>query len=121
MRSNNCLGSVGNLEVRKNPGARLDALVVPFTVHGDGARAYSGERSVDIFSWSSLLAHGSELLTRFLIVAIPTRMLTRTAFEEIFSILRWSFLALLKGRWSEPQLATGPEKLISNTISASLL
>ena len=82
-------------------------LCIPLGLHGDGVAVTginrSWQKSVDAFSWSSLLASGQTKLTNFLVfVAIQGILCTspdKSTMDEFWRVLSWSLNALYRGRW----------------------
>ena len=76
---------------------------VPLGVHGDGvsisgvARAWS--RSVDAYSWCSLLGNGKTAATNFLIFIMYTQLLLGSSVDNFNQMLQWSFYWLFIGKW----------------------
>lgn len=75
-------------------GSRSTA--VPIGFHGDGAQ-FTREESMTALTWSSVMATGASLDSRFLITALPTTWLAPGTLDEVFSVLAWSFAAMLDG------------------------
>ena len=82
-------------------------LCIPLGLHGDGVAVTginrSWQKSVDAYSWSSLLASGQTKLTNFLVfVAIQGILCTspdKSTMDEFWRVLSWSLNALYRGRW----------------------
>lgn len=76
---------------------------VPIALHGDGV-AVSGcgrswSRSVDVYSWASLLSYGETLTTNFMIYMMYANLITEASMKEFWALLTWSFYWLFVGRW----------------------
>jgi hypothetical protein len=82
---------------------------IPIRLHGDGVPCVgagkSWSKSVDIFSWSSLLGTGSTVDFTFLVFAVFQVMLStafgHTTMAKFFQVLNWSLLWLYKGVWPD--------------------
>ena len=82
-------------------------LYVPLSLHGDGV-AISGvgrswSRSVDVFSWASLVGKGCTILTNFLIYLWFPKFICSGAGIDSLGLfmkrLAWSFYWLAVGKW----------------------
>ena len=82
---------------------------IPIWIHGDGVPVSgigrSWGKSVDIWSWGSLLSSTSTLLSTFMIFfffsALIVKMEGQDAFRAFMKILSWSLEALFTGRWPD--------------------
>lgn len=80
---------------------------IPLSIHGDGVPitgvGKSWSKSVEVFSWSSLLSHGATIKTSFLIWGFFWHLVIKqdglNAYQKFSKILCWSFEALLSGKW----------------------
>ena len=80
---------------------------VPITIHGDGIPVISVQRSwaksLDIWSWTSMLGVGNTLMTNFLIYCIYMKLVIATADKDVFAkfskLLYWSMYWLYQGVW----------------------
>lgn len=76
---------------------------VPISVHGDGV-AVSGmgkswSRSVDVYSWASMLATGETIVSNYLIYCMYPKLMTTEAVDKFWKIVQWSLYWLFIGRW----------------------
>ena len=74
-----------------------------------------------VLSWTSLLVHGGEWATRFLITAIPSVAMNPASAEVLYQWLDWSLECLLEGKWSEPQFGSWASHRRPRTGQARLL
>jgi hypothetical protein len=82
-------------------------VLIPLAFHGDGVpvagvgRAW--QKSLDVYSWCSLLSTGSTLRANFLIYAIYDKLTIKSgdmsAFGVFIELLAWSLRALYEGKW----------------------
>ena len=85
---------------------------IPLALHGDGVpvagRGKSWSKSMDAYSWTSLLSTGPVSESVFLIYAMVTKLAVhlpnRNFTEEFFKLLSWSFLLALLGCLAEEGL-----------------
>ena len=80
---------------------------IPLTVHGDGTpmtgigKAWG--KSIDVWSWTSMLHKGPSALTMFLIYAVQAGLRCadagRNTLDVVFRKMAWSFNALYSGMW----------------------
>lgn len=82
---------------------------IPISVHGDGVTisgvGRSWSKSVDVYSWSSMLGHGNTLQTNFMAwllfwkLRIPVAGMD--AFDKISKLFCWSLYWLFIGQWPQ--------------------
>ena len=89
-------------QARSRPALQIKGLTFPITLRVDDATAFK-QTSVMVLSWTSLLVHGSEWATRYLITAMPSVAMNPASAEVLYEWLAWSLECLLEGKWSEPQ------------------
>lgn len=91
--------------VRERGGHDLRA--IPLSLHGDGVPVSgvgkSWSKSLDIYSWTSMLAHGQTVDTMYLIYLLNPKLCVklpgRDLQSEFFQVLKWSFYWLFLGQW----------------------
>ena len=82
---------------------------IPLTLHADGVPiagvGKSWSKSVDIYSWTSLLSSGSTLTTQFLIYIMYSSLRIKEDGKDMFRTLdkkiAWSLYWLFIGKWPE--------------------
>jgi hypothetical protein len=108
----------GGVLQRRDPRARLhpmavrenwDALAVPIALHGDAvpviAVGKAGTKSLDVFSWQSVLALGTTLQVKNYVYSMfeqnkaKTELHGRDTMAEIGVVVLWSLRALFEGLW----------------------
>ena len=119
-----CNGSVDNLKrfwsaMKKSPPhpayihhpMRADkgheSTCIPLALHGDGVpvtgAGRSWQKSLEVYSWCSLLSKGNTLKCNFLIYAMFDKLLVKSGglngFDKFSKLLAWSFQALYDGKW----------------------
>lgn len=77
--------------------------VVPIALHGDGL-AVSGcgrswAKSVDVYSWSSMLASGETAATNYMIYLMYPNLITNESLAAFWKVLCWSLYWLFVGKW----------------------
>lgn len=89
---------------------------VPLSVHGDGV-AVSGVgrswgKSVDVYSWNSMLGRGNTLATNFLSWMLFWKLRTAAAgmdaFDKLSKLFCWSLYWLFIGVWPKRDVAGNP-------------
>ena len=83
---------------REHPGMDPDRLstTIPLGLYGDGG-AFSHQDSLLVLTWNSLLGVGSTMEKKFLMTCIKKSDIGPGTYEDLFSILSWSFNVLLTG------------------------
>ena len=85
--------------------ANWQTTTIPFAIHGDATPvAGIGKgwgKQVDIYSFYSLVAHGTTRDLMVLLYAGFVHLLTKDSMLQVWRILVWSFKALAKGCWPE--------------------
>lgn len=82
---------------------------IPIAIHGDAVPVYGVGRpttkSLDCFSWQSLLAFGQTMVVKMLMVAVFDQNKSKSedgslqTMDSVWSILCWSLAALFEGRY----------------------
>ena len=80
---------------------------VPLSLHGDGVPVTgvgkSWSKSMEAYTWNSLLGKGSTIMTNFLIFMFFTQLVIKNADfdlrQQFFKRLHWSFYWLFIGKW----------------------
>lgn len=82
---------------------RTFSKAIPISLHGDGVsvsgRGRSWSRSVDVYSWQSMLASGETLCTNFLIYILYAQLISKESLNRFWKVLTWSLYWLFIGRW----------------------
>ena len=85
--------------------ANWQTTTIPLAIHGDATPvAGIGKgwgKQVDIYSFYSLVAHGTTRDLMVLLYAGFVHLLTKDSMLQVWRILVWSFKALAKGCWPE--------------------
>ena len=71
---------------------------IPVGLYGDAGK-YSKQDSLMIFTWNSLLGTGSTISKKFLTTAVRKSDIVPATYDDIMSILSWSFNVMLTGVW----------------------
>ena len=80
---------------------------VPISIHGDGVSisgvGRSWAKSVDVYSWSSMLSNTSTKLSNYLIYILYWKLVSPNehfnGFQKFLRLLTWSLYWLMLGRW----------------------
>ena len=84
--------------------AGLQEVAIPLSLHGDGVPVAGVQRSwsksVDVYSWCSLLSKSATLESNFLIFMLYWKLLAdNTVWEAVARKIHWSFYWLAVGKW----------------------
>ena len=85
---------------QKHPSLNPEHLsaTIPIGFYGD-AGAFSHQDSLMIFTWNSLLGVGSTAEKKFLMTCVKKSDIVPGTYDDILSLLSWSFNVMLGGVW----------------------
>lgn len=74
---------------------------IPICLHGDGAPCFNGQ-SIMHFCFSSPLASGDALASRFVVTSIPNSLLVPgVTVQQVLNLIQWSITIAAAGRYPE--------------------
>ena len=74
--------------------------VIPVRIYGDDAQ-YNKQRTLTVFTFSSILCKLPSQQSRFLVALLPVAASTKETYDKFYDVVQWSFLWLLRGQWPD--------------------
>lgn len=96
-------GALQNLDwVRAHPALQSPlqwSTTIPLLFHGDEAE-FLDDQQVYVLSWKGALSHGPSAKSRYLVAALPCRLLvSQVSLQQVLKFVAWSLGCMTDGHW----------------------